>query len=64
MSFIFLFLITQTMGVTAMAMSIARLGPVKVYTLRVLVIRLISSTSMLNRQSVMKPVVRETNSAC
>ena len=49
-------------GVTAMATSQARPGPMKLNTSKSVVRRVMRSTIMLKRQSVMKPVVRETNS--
>ena len=62
-SFIFLFLVIQTIGVMASATSMERLGPVRLKTSRRVVMKLMSSTSKLNRQRVMKPVLREMNSA-
>ena len=58
-----MFLLIQTMGVIAIATSMARLGLVKVKTSSRVVMKLMISTSKLNRQRVMKPVLREMNSA-
>ena len=61
-SLIFLLLVIQMAGVTAMATSQARPGPMKLNSSKSVVRKLMRNTIMLNRQSVMKPVVRETNS--
>ena len=50
------------MGMTAIATSQAR-GPMELNTSRIVVTRLMRNMIMLKRQIVMKPVVRETNSA-
>ena len=59
LSLIFLLLEIKIVGVIAMA----RPGPMRLNTSRIVVRRLRRNTIMLKRQSAMKPVVRETNSA-
>ena len=60
MSFIFLLLEIQMMGVTAMATSKA--SPGSMNTSKIVVKRLRRNKSILNRKRVMKLVFRETNS--
>ena len=60
--FIFLFLRIHIVGVTAMATSQERLGPVRLKISNIFPKKLIRNTIRLKKQKVMNPVVRETDS--
>ena len=57
-SLIFLFLEIQMVGVTAMASSQARPGPMKLNTSKRVARRLMRNTIMLKRKAAMKPLKR------